>query len=103
MLSQFPSKNKMKINFLTSLLEQLMKSFPCHLTFYQLEHDLYYVIEHCDFNWEKSKLIKSEYIQGFDDVKIDNYSSSFNTYQIYTHYKISFPNLIQVLKNLVTT
>ena len=57
-----------------------------------LEHDLYYVIEHCDFNWEKSQLIKSEYIQGFDDVKIDNYSSSFNTYQIYTHYNISFPN-----------
>ena len=57
-----------------------------------LEHDLYYIIEHCDFDWKKSQLIKSEYIQGFDDVKIDNYSSSFNTYQIYTHYNVSFPN-----------
>ncbi len=57
-----------------------------------LEHDLYYVIEHCDYNWEKSKLMKSEYIQGFDDVKIENYFSSFNTYQIYTHYNLSFPN-----------
>lgn len=57
-----------------------------------IEHDLYYIIEHCDFDWKKSQLIKSEYIQGFDDVKIDNYSSSFNTYQIYTHYNVSFPN-----------
>ena len=57
-----------------------------------IEHDLYYIIEHCDYDWKKSQLIKSEYIQGFDDVKIDNYSSSFNTYQIYTHYNVSFPN-----------
>jgi len=56
------------------------------------EYDLYYQIEHCDFNWEKSQLLKSEYMLGFDDVKIENYSSSFNTYQIYTHYNINFPN-----------
>ena len=42
-------------------------------------------------NWRKSKLLKSEYLQGFDDVKIDTYYSSFNTYQIYTH-KLNIPN-----------
>ena len=57
-----------------------------------IEYDLYYIIEHCDYNWEKSKLLKSEYIEGFDDVKITNYTSSFNTYQIYTNYNITFPN-----------
>lgn len=57
-----------------------------------IEYDLYYTIEHCDYDWKKSKLLKSEYLRGFEEVKIENYSSSFNTYQIYTHYNISFPN-----------
>ena len=56
------------------------------------ESDIYYTIDHCNYYWDKSKLLKSEYLQGFDDVKIDNYYSSFNTYQIYTHYKLNIPN-----------
>tara|TARA_Y200000002_G_scaffold367927_1_gene360464 strand:- start:414 stop:1586 length:1173 start_codon:yes stop_codon:yes gene_type:complete len=63
-----------------------------------IEYDLYYIIDHCDYNWEKSKLLKSEYIEGFDDVKITNYTSSFNTYQIYTNYNITFPNSNTSLK-----
>ena len=82
-------ENKFSNIFVGTINEKFSLSFDI---LSGLEHDLYYVIEHCDFNWEKSQLIKSEYIQGFDDVKIDNYSSSFNTYQIYTNYNISFPN-----------
>ena len=83
------NENKFSNIFVGTINEKFSLSFD---VLSGLEYDLYYVIEHCDFNWEKSQLIKSEFIQGFDDVKIDNYSSSFNTYQIYTHYKISFPN-----------
>ena len=83
------NENKFSNIFVGTINERFSLSFDI---LSGLEHDLYYVIDHYDFNWEKSQLIKSEYIQGFDDVKIDNYSSSFNTYQIYTHYKISFPN-----------
>ena len=86
---QKQNENKYSNLFIGTINERFSLSFDI---LSGLEHDLYYVIEHCDFNWEKSQLIKSEYIQGFDDVKIDNYSSSFNTYQIYTHYNISFPN-----------
>ncbi len=86
---QKQNENKFSNIFIGTINEKFSLSFDI---LSGLEHDLYYVIEHCDYNWEKSQLIKSEYIQGFDDVKIDNYSSSFNTYQIYTHYKISFPN-----------
>ena len=86
---QKQNENKFSNIFVGTINEKFSLSFDI---LSGLEHDLYYVIEHCDFNWEKSQLIKSEYIKGFDDVKIDNYSSSFNTYQIYTHYNISFPN-----------
>ena len=86
---QKQNENKFSNIFIGTINEKFSLSFDI---LSGLEHDLYYVIEHCDFDWEKSQLIKSEYIQGFDDVKIDNYSSSFNTYQIYTHYNISFPN-----------
>ena len=86
---QKQNENKYSNLFVGTINERFSLSFD---VLSGLEHDLYYVIEHCDFDWEKSQLIKSEYIQGFDDVKIDNYSSSFNTYQIYTNYNISFPN-----------
>ena len=86
---QKQNENKYSNLFVGTINERFSLSFDI---LSGLEHDLYYAIEHCDFDWEKSQLIKSEYIQGFDDVKIDNYSSSFNTYQIYTNYNISFPN-----------
>ena len=81
--------NRLSNVFVGTLNERFSLSFDI---LSGIEHDLYYIIEHCDYDWKKSQLIKSEYIQGFDDVKIDNYSSSFNTYQIYTHYNVSFPN-----------
>jgi len=83
------NNNRLSNVFVGTLNERFSLSFDI---LSGIEHDLYYIIEHCDYDWKKSQLIKSEYIQGFDDVKIDNYSSSFNTYQIYTHYNVSFPN-----------
>ncbi|WP_412984151.1 type IX secretion system plug protein domain-containing protein [Pontimicrobium sp. IMCC45349] len=56
------------------------------------EADFYYVIQHCDFDWTPSRLVKSEYLQGFDNLRIINYENSFNTYQIYSNYKLQIPN-----------
>ena len=56
------------------------------------EDDFYYVIEHFNFDWTKSKLMKSEYLQGLDNLRIINYENSFNTYQIYSNYKLQIPN-----------
>ena len=86
---QKQNENKFSNIFVGTINESFLFSFDILSGF---EQDLYYSIEHCDFDWEKSQLLKSEYLNGFDDVKIDNISSSFNTYQIYTHYKISLPN-----------
>lgn len=55
------------------------------------EADFYYVIEHFNFDWTPSKLMKSEYLQGFDNLRISTYDNSFNTYQIYSHYYLQLP------------
>lgn len=56
------------------------------------EDDFYYTIEHYNFDWTPSVLVKNEYIDGFDNQRIVNYENSFNTYQIYSHYKLTIPN-----------
>jgi hypothetical protein len=58
---------------------------------YGNEANYYYTITHCDYDWTPSQLAKSEYLNGFDDQRIQNYTNSFNTLQIYSHYKVSFP------------
>lgn len=57
-----------------------------------LEEDFYYVIEHFNFDWTPSPLVKSEYLSGFDNQRIRDYENSFNTYQIYSHYTLRIPN-----------
>ncbi len=57
------------------------------------EDDFYYKIEYYNFDWTPNKtLLKSEYLQGIDNVRIVNYENSFNTYQIYSHYNLQIPN-----------
>jgi len=56
------------------------------------EDDYYYVIEHYNFDWTKSRLMKSEFLEGLDNLRIFNYENSFNTYQIYSNYKLQIPN-----------
>lgn len=66
-----------------------------------LEPDFYYVIEHFNYDWSPSDLVKSEYLSGFDNQRIQNYKNSFNTYQIYSHYMLQIPN--QQTKGLLVT
>ena len=68
-------------------------SFQLHFDdLYGDEANYYYQVQHCDYDWKPSQLFKNEYIQGFDDQRIQDYLTSLNTLQNYAHYKLSFPN-----------
>lgn len=52
----------------------------------------YYTFEHCTQQWESSELSVYDFLDGFEENRIDDYSFSFATLQKYTHYAINFPN-----------
>ena len=51
-----------------------------------------YSFIHCDSEWKKSDLLPTEYIEGFTENYIENFSFSFNTIINYVHYECLFPN-----------
>jgi len=51
-----------------------------------------YKIEHYDYNWELSKIVSTEFIDGYANDVIREYEDSFNTFQAYTHYRFRLPN-----------
>ncbi len=59
---------------------------------YGNEANYFFTITHCDYDWKPSQLSKNEYINGFDDQRIQDYSNSLTTLQLYSHYRLSFPN-----------
>ena len=58
----------------------------------------FYEIIHCDYNWNPSDLQKRDYLQGFDNQRIQESTSSFNCLQVYTHYRLNLPNSNTQLK-----
>jgi len=65
------------------------------LSFDDLSNDpktLSYTVVHCNSKWEPSDCSVSDYIDGFYDQSIPDYSFSRNTLQNYIHYGARLPN-----------
>ncbi len=51
-----------------------------------------YTITHCDAEWYPSRLVQSEYMEGFIENSVTDYAASVNTTSKYTNYLLSLPN-----------
>jgi len=67
-----------------------------HLQFDILADDapyLYYTFVHCDNKWQPTDLPKNDYLNGFFQEEIDQFSFSVNTFVNYVHYDLLFPSV----------
>ncbi len=62
----------------------------------QMSHDYKryrYHIDHCDWDWQPTDgIFESDFLEGLNDQLIEDYEKSFNTTQIYTHYRLRLPS-----------
>lgn len=51
-----------------------------------------YIISHHNSDWTSSGLFEMDYLEGFNNLPIENYDVSINTTTPYTHYSFALPN-----------
>ncbi|MDD3161342.1 MAG: DUF5103 domain-containing protein [Bacteroidales bacterium] len=54
--------------------------------------DLYYEVIYCEADWTRSRLSSLDYMEGFNNIQLRSYATSFNTRRDYTHYSLTLPN-----------
>ncbi len=74
--------------YLNNMREQLHLQFD---VFADNAPYLYYTFVHCDNQWQPTDLPKNDYLNGFFQEEIDDFTFSLNTFVNYVHYDLVFP------------
>lgn len=80
---------------IASPVSDLEGNIPLLLSFDELTRDVKrytYKLIHCDFDWHPSELMEMEYINGYQEDNIQQYSFSSKTTVAYVHYELILPN-----------
>ena len=54
--------------------------------------NFFYTITHCDAEWYQSRIMQSEYMEGFAENPVNDFASSANTTVRFTNYQLVLPN-----------
>jgi hypothetical protein len=83
-------------DWLSMPIMQLGSDDVLHIAFDEMSHNYHRFvahIEHCEADWSpSSQLFENDWLEGFNDVVIDDYENSLNTTVLYTHYRLELPN-----------
>lgn len=66
-----------------------------HFSFDEMSHTYKrytYRLTHRNSDWTPSDLIEIDYLDGFNNVPVEEWENSVNTTQLYTHYSFDIPN-----------
>lgn len=88
-------KLQMADNFMSPPIIRLGTEDRLIINFDEIGEDnsyLEYRLIHCDADWQPSRLVESEYIDGFNSQRIEDYAFSTATFVHYTNYRIELPN-----------
>ena len=88
-------KTEVEDNFMSPPVIRLGTNDRILVKFDEIGEDnsyLEYRLIHCDADWQPSRLIESEYLEGFNSVRIEDYAYSTATFVHYVNYLIAFPN-----------
>ena len=83
-------------NWLSPAVMQMGTDDVLNISFDELSHDYHrytYSIERCEADWTTAKeVFESDWLEGFNNVVLDDYEQSVNTVNPYTHYRLQIPN-----------
>lgn len=83
-------------DWLSPVIMRLYGDDHLHIGFDELSHDYHryiYRLEHCEADWTTSEeLFETDWLEGFNNIVIEDFERSINTTVPYTHYRFTIPN-----------